>query len=134
MVEKTTVNYKGQKKKIPKKYIGNLKGEEKNKQVASIMEGKKRPKTSAPVKRSSLVVRFQKKYGVPITNDSYISKNIISQTGINKILSKGRGAYFSSGSRPNVSAEQWARSRLAGVILNSPARKVDIDIWNKYKK
>lgn len=136
MPEKTTVVYKGEKKKINKKYVGNLKGQEKKKQVASIMEGKNRPKTSAPTKRSSYVVRFQKKYGVPITNDTYISKNIISKTGINKILSKGRGAYYnpSGGSRPNVTAEQWARSRLASVILGGGARKVDIDIWNKYKK
>ena len=67
-------------------------------------------------------------------NDSFISKNIISKTGIDKILAKGRGAYYSSGSRPNQTPESWARARLASVIMNGPARKVDIDIWNKYKK
>ena len=43
------------------------------------------------------------------------------------------GAYYSSGSRPNVTKEQWARARLASVIMNGPARKVDLDIWDKYK-
>tara|TARA_E500000318_G_C3552506_1_gene209556 strand:- start:64 stop:468 length:405 start_codon:yes stop_codon:yes gene_type:complete len=134
MAQKTTVLYKGEKKKINTKYVKGLKGEEKREQVKTIMEGTKRPKTSAPVKRSSLVVRFENKYNHKITDDNFISKNIISKTGIDKILSKGRGAYYSAGSRPNVSSEQWARARLAGVILNSPARKVDKNIWEKYKK
>ncbi len=49
-------------------------------------------------------------------------------------LDKGRGAYYSSGSRPNQTAESWAHSRLASVILNGPSRKIDKDIWEKYKK
>ncbi len=136
MVEKTTIEYGGKKKKVPKKYVGNLKGAERKKQAKSIIEGKDtaRPKTSAPTKRSSHVVKFEKKYGTKITNDSYISKNIISQTGINKILSKGRGAFKSAGSRPNTSMEAWARSRLASVIVGGKARAVDKDIWEKYKK
>ncbi len=122
---------------LNKKYVPKgLTKSDKAKQVKSIKEGKDRPKlkSAPPPKRSSLVVRFEKKYGYKITNDARISKEIISQTGIDKILSKGRGAYYSAGSRPNVSAEQWARARLAGVILNSPARKVDMKIWNEYKK
>jgi hypothetical protein len=122
---------------LPKKYVPRgLSKADKAKQVKSIREGRDRPKLkSAPKpKRSSLVVRFEKKYGVPITDDKYIDKNIIRKQGINAILRKGRGAYYSAGSRPNVSAEQWARARLAGVIMNSPARKVDNEIWQKYKR
>ena len=78
--------------------------------------------------------RFEKKYGKKITDDNFISKNIISKVGINQILKKGMGAYFSSGSRPNQTPQSWSRARLASVIMNGPARKVDIDIWNKYKK
>ena len=44
-----------------------------------------------------------------------------------------KGAFYSSGSRPNVSARQWAYARLASVIMNGGARKVDKDIWDKYK-
>lgn len=134
MPEKVEVKYKGKKKMINKKYVGNLKGKEKKEQVASIFEKRTRPKTSEPTKRSSYVERFEKKYGTKITDDKFISKNIISKTGINQILQKGRGAYFSAGSRPNVKPEQWARARLASVILNGPARKVDKTIWEKYSK
>ena len=105
------------------------------KQIKSIKEGKDRPKVdSFKSKRSTHVVKFEKKYGTKITDDDFISKNIISKTGINKILSKGRGAYYSSGSRPNQTADSWARARLASVITGGAARKVDKDIWEKYKK
>ncbi len=134
--EKTTIKDGSKKRKVPKEYVAGLKGEDKKKQVKSILEGKdtKRPKTSAPTKRSSHVVKFEKKYGTKITDDKFISKNIISQTGINKILSKGRGAFNSSGSRPNTSMEAWARARLGSVIMGGKARQVDKEIWDKYKK
>ena len=122
-------------KKINEKYVPkSLSDKDKKKQEKSIKEGTDRPKVDYKTKRSSHVVAFEKKYGEKITNDSFISKNIISKTGIDEILSKGRGAYYSAGSRPNVSATQWARARLASVIMGGPARKVDKSIWEKYKK
>lgn len=108
---------------------------DKKKQIKSIEEGTIRPKLkSFKSKRSTFVERFEKKYGKKITDDNFISKNIISKVGINQILKKGMGAYFSSGSRPNQTPQSWSRARLASVIMNGPARKVDIEIWNKYKK
>jgi len=122
-------------KKINPKYIPkSLSAEDKKKQIKSIKEKTDRPKVDYKTKRSSHVVDFEKKYGEKITNDSFISKNIISKTGIDQILSKGRGAYYSAGSRPNTTAEAWSRARLASVILGRGARKVDKDIWEKYKK
>ena len=123
-------------RKIPKQYLPKeLTKEDRAKQKKSIEEGKMRPKVeSFKSKRSSHVVKFEKKYGVKITNDTFIDKNIITRTGIKKILDKGRGAYFSSGSRPNQTPESWSRARLASVIMNGPARKVDKSIWEKYKR
>jgi|TARA_R100000773_G_C4210126_1_gene109926 hypothetical protein len=121
---------------LPKKYVRGLSKADKAKQVKSIKEGKDRPKlkSAPPSKRSSHVEKFEKKYGYKITNDSRISKEIISKTGIDKILSKGRGAYYSGGSRPNTTPSQWARARLASVIMGGKARQVDKAIWEKYKK
>jgi len=123
-------------KKIPTQYAPkSLTKEDRKKQIKSIKEGKDRPKVeSFKSKRSGHVANFEKKYGYKITNDSRISKEIISKTGIDKILSKGRGAYYSAGSRPNQTPESWARARLASVILGKNARKVDKAIWDKYKK
>ena len=41
------------------------------------------------------------------------------------ILRKGRGAYYSSGSRPNQTAESWARARLASSVTGGKAAKYD---------
>jgi len=123
-------------RKIPKQYLPkSLTPEDRAKQKKSIEQGKPRPKVeSFKSKRSSHVVKFEKKYGKKITNDSFISKNIITKKGIDLILDKGRGAYFSSGSRPNQTMESWSRARLASVIVGGKARKVDQAIWDKYKK
>jgi len=118
-----------------KQYVpDSLSEADKKKQEKSIKEGKDRPKVEYKTRRSSHVVAFEKKYKTKITDKAFISKNIISSTGIDKILDKGYGAYYSSGSRPNVSKEQWAYARLASVIMNGAARKVDQKIWNEYKK
>ena len=127
------VSYKGKTRDIPAQYLKGLKGEDRKKQIKSIFEGTIRPTTKAPSKRSSYVVRFEKKYNTKITNEDFIHKNIITRTGQKKIMDKAKGAYFSGGSRPNQTPESWAFARVASVIVGGPARKVDIKIWNQYK-
>ena len=63
-----------------------------------------------------------------------IDKHILSKKGQNQILKKGRGAYYSSGSRPNQSSSSWAYARLASVITGGKARKVDNKIWLNEKR
>ena len=128
------VTYRGETRNIPYKYLRGLKGEEKRKQIKSIFQNKDRPKTKFKTKRSQWVEKYEKKYGHKITDTNYLYKNIITKTGADKIIDKGRGAYYSSGSRPNQSNESWAQARLASVIMNGPARKVDKNIWEKYNK
>jgi hypothetical protein len=123
------------KKMVSKKYVpDSLSAADKKKQLKSIKEQKDRPKVDYKTKRSTHVVAFEKRYGKKITDLDFIYKNIISKTGVDQIMDKGMGAYYSSGSRPNVTKEQWAYARLASVIVGGPARKVDQSIWEKYKK
>jgi hypothetical protein len=131
---RTDVIYKGQKYTLPSQYLEGLKGAERRAQIKSIIEGLERPKTSAPKKRSGWVKKFEKKYGYKINNKSRIHKEIITRTGQEKIIDKGMGAYFSSGSRPNQTPESWGLARLASVILGGPSRKIDKKIWEKYKR
>jgi hypothetical protein len=123
-------------RRLPKKYVPNsLTSADKKKQINSILKGKDRPKVNSfKSKRSSWVVKFENKYGYKITDKQKISQNILARPGIEKILEKGRGAYYSGGSRPNQTPHSWANARLASVILGGNARKVDINIWNMYKK
>lgn len=127
------VKYKGQTRNIPAQYLKGLKGKDREKQIKSIFEGTIRPKTKAPEKRSSHVIKFEEKYGKKITNEDWIHKNIITRTGQKKIMDKAMGAYFSGGSRPNQTPSSWAYARLASVITGGGARKVDKTIWDKYK-
>ena len=126
------VKYKGQTRNIPAQYLKGLKGKDREKQIKSIFEGTIRPTTKAPEKRSSHVIKFEKKYGKKITDEDWIHKNIITRTGQNKIMAKGMGAYFSGGSRPNQTPSSWKYARLASVITGGGARKVDKAIWDKY--
>jgi len=61
------------------------------------------------------------------------SKELMKATGcsmqvLNKIVQKGEGAYFSSGSRPNQSAQSWGLARLASSITGGKAAAVDFNI------
>jgi hypothetical protein len=128
------ITYKGETKNIPAQYLKGLKGKERQAQIKSIFEGKDRPKTKPKSKRSGFVVDFEKKYGKKITDKKWIHTNIITNKGQELILAKGKGAYYSSGSRPNQTPSSWAYARLASVIMNGKARNVDKDIWLKYKR
>ena len=62
-----------------------------------------------------------------------INKELIDNTGcsnsiLKKIVNKGIGAYYSSGSRPNQTAKSWGMARLASAITGGPASKVDFHL------
>ena len=126
---------KDKKTGIPKKYVPKQLNEKDRKaQIKSIKEKTDRPKVKTfKSKRSSNVEAFEKKYGYKISNFSRISKEIISQKGIDEIIKRGKAAYYTSGSRPNQTPTSWALGRLASVIMGAKARQVDKDIWDKYK-
>ena len=42
---------------------------------------------------------------------------------LRKIVKKGQGAYFSSGSRPNQTGHSWGRARLASAITGGKAEE-----------
>jgi hypothetical protein len=129
---------------IPKHYTGRLSRRDKKKQTDNIKKAQRsykrgvyldRPKLkSYKNKRSGWVQKFENKYDQKITNKTFIHKNIITRKGQDLIISKGRGAYYSSGSRPNQTADSWAYARLASVIIGGPARKSDQKIWDQYKR
>ena len=131
------ITYKGETRDIPQRYIPkSLTEVERKKQIKSIFEGTDRPKLKnyESNTRSPHVKKFEKRYNRKITDLDFIYKNIISKKGVDLIMDKGKAAYFSSGSRPEVSKEAWAYARLASVITGGKSRQVDRKIWNKYKK
>ena len=62
-----------------------------------------------------------------------IGKELEEKTGctrkcLRKIVKKGMGAYYSSGSRPNQSGSSWGIARLASSITGGKAAAVDYKI------
>jgi DNA-binding Xre family transcriptional regulator len=64
------------------------------------------------------------------------SQELAEKTGctisaLNQIVKKGEGAYYSSGSRPNQTAQSWGLARLASSLTSGKAAAVDYDIIEK---
>ena len=85
---------------------------------------------SYKTKTSKHITRAKKIYNV----DTIIpSKELSRKTGcslevLKKIVNKGEGAYFSSGSRPNQTAHSWGYARLGSAITGQKAAAVDFSI------
>jgi len=89
---------------------------------------KTRPKVSdKPTPRSQHAAKFERTYGYKISEIPKVKRDF-PDTDVDMILSKGRAAYASSGSRPNVSPEAWAKARLASVLTGGKALKIDKDL------
>ena len=128
------IEYKGKTRRVPKRYVPDtLSKKDRQKQIKSIFENKDRPDVKYRNRRSSWVVKFEEKYGTKITDSDFIDKNILKKEGQEQIIMKGKGAYYSSGSRPNQTPFSWGYGRLASVILGGKSRRLDKDIWEKYK-
>ena len=84
-------------------------------------------------KKSRNVLSFERKYGVKITDMKGIERKVgLPVKAQKEILDKGKGAFFSSGSRPGQTPQSWAYGRLASVILKKGAYKYDKHILDKY--
>ena len=66
-----------------------------------------------------------------VVSDELSRKTKCSKSALAKIVNKGEGAYFSSGSRPNQTAQSWGVARLASSITAGKAAAVDYSILEK---
>ena len=81
-------------------------------------------------KPSSHVANAKRAYGVDRigATTELTKKTGCSKTALNKIISKGEGAYYSSGSRPNQTAQSWGVARLASALTSGKAGAIDYHI------
>lgn len=121
---------------IPKHYYNKLSNKDTKKQLKEIRKSKKMYKknmyhirskmSSFTNKKSKHIIDFENKYNVKINDLNNVSK--VTNVPINilkKIINKGMGAYYSSGSRPNQTPHSWGYARLASVLLKNNAYKID---------
>lgn len=81
-------------------------------------------------KPSKHVAKALKKYHLKTMkpNREMVRKTGCSLKALKKIVNKGEGAYYSSGSRPNQTPQSWGYARLASALTGGPALKVDYKI------
>ena len=125
----------------PKRYVPKrLTRKDKRKQKREINKSRKAYKKgkyytrkkvkSFKSKESAHVTKAKKIYGVEnISANAKLAKKTGCSIGaLSKIIKKGQGAYYSSGSRPNQTGHSWGRARLASSITGGKAAAVDFNI------
>jgi len=133
-----------QTNKTPKKYIPKSLSQKDKKTIKKeLAKSRKQYKKDKYHKRktvksfkskpSSHVVTAKKLYGLSSIKPS---KKLSKKTGctvktLKNIMSRGMGAYYSSGSRPNQTAQSWGIARLASSVTGGNASKSDFDLIEK---
>jgi hypothetical protein len=126
---------------IPRRYIPfSLSRKDKMKQKNMILRSRKLYKNKQFFTRKRLH-SFKSKPSKHVINAKRIynidnilpSRELAKKTGcsidsLKKIVNKGEGAYYSSGSRPNQTAQSWGIARLASAITGGKASQVDFSI------
>jgi len=123
---------------LPKKYVpAGLTKKDRKKYAKSLLKSRKlykkgkyytRPTVSSyKHKTSKHILRARRIYKV---DDVKPSKQLAKKTGctldaLSRIVKKGEGAYYSSGSRPNQTAQSWGYARLASAITGGKSAAVD---------
>ena len=142
MTNKSSTNKCGGKRKIPKKYTKGLSKRDSSKQTKALRTARKsykrgkyvyRPKLkSYKKKESGWTAKFHKRYPNAKTVPQIARMTGIPSKALNAVKRKGMGAYYSSGSRPNQTAQSWGKARMYSYILGGPTRKIDNEITKKY--
>jgi hypothetical protein len=93
----------------------------------------RKPVKSFPNKTSNHILNARKMYAVDKigATDELSKKSGCSKSALKKIINKGAGAYYSSGSRPNQTAQSWGLARLASALTAGKAGAIDYNILNE---
>jgi hypothetical protein len=130
--------------RIPVRYLPKkLTRKDKSKQVRMLMRSRRLYKSNKYYTRKE-VPSYKSKTSNHIVDARIIynitnvrpNKELAMKTGctlsaLNKIVSKGEGAYYSSGSRPNQTSQSWGIARLASSLTAGKSAAVDYDIIKK---
>lgn len=130
--------------KIPVRYLpSRLTRKDRKKQLLGLSRSRKaykkgkyipRPKVvSFKSQKSKHILRAEKMYNVEriLPNKELARKTKCSIAALKQIVKKGEGAYYSSGSRPNQTAQSWGYARLASSITGGKASAVDYAILER---
>jgi hypothetical protein len=87
----------------------------------------RKPIKSFTSKKSNHIINAMKMYSIQsITPSKELSRKTgCSVQGLERIVKKGMGAYYSSGSRPNQTPLSWGYARLGSSITGNKASIID---------
>lgn len=93
----------------------------------------RKPVASFKSKPSKFLAKARKMYNVATigATPALAKASGCSVSALRKVIRKGEGAYFSSGSRPNQTAQSWGVARLASALVSGKAGAVDYNILNE---
>jgi len=127
--------------KIPVRYLPfSLSVKDKQKQKQMLLHSKKLYKKgkyytrkkipSYKSKKSHHINTAKRIYNIDkvLPNKELSIKTGCSINALKKIVNKGEGAYYSSGSRPNQTPQSWGIARLASALTSGKAAAIDYDI------
>jgi hypothetical protein len=130
--------------KIPIRYLPiNLNKKDKENQAKMLLKSRRlykkhkyytrKPLASYKNKTSNHIINARKIYGIDnlLPTKELSRKTGCSRAALKKIINKGEGAYFSSGSRPNQTAQSWGIARLASSLTAGKSAAVDYKIIEK---
>ena len=93
----------------------------------------RKPVRSFRSRPSGHIGRARRMYGVDTIGASaeLAGRTGCTKTALARIVKKGEGAYYSSGSRPNQTPQSWGLARLASAITSGRAAAVDFHILER---
>lgn len=128
--------------RVPQKYLPrSLSPKDRRRQKRAIEKARRmykkgkyvdRPKVKSPRRKSKHIRKAMRMYpgvkSVTPRSSKLSVKSGCSKRAMRRVVRKGRGAYYSSGSRPNQTSDSWAYARLASTLTGGPASCVDAHI------
>lgn len=125
---------------FPTRYVPkNISRSDKKKQIKMLLKSKRLYKNHKYYTRKQISYKhikskhLSKAYKIYKIKNIKPNKELSLKTGckisaLKKIVKKGEGAYYSSGSRPNQTAQSWGLARLASALTAGKSAAVDYDI------
>ena len=138
---KHKVSRKSKQKHVPRRYIPTKLTRSDKKRQREMLKKSRRQYKKGKYYTRKRIKSFKSKPSNHVTNAKRLykvnklkpSRSLAIKTGcsiqsLREIVKKGEGAYFSSGSRPNQTAQSWGYARLASSVTGGKSAAIDYNI------
>ena len=144
LTRKHKISTRKEQKYIPRRYVPTKLSRTDKKRQREMLKKSRRQYKEGKYYTRKRIKSFKSKPSNHVTNAKRLykvnklkpSRSLAIKTGcslrsLREIVKKGEGAYFSSGSRPNQTAQSWGYARLASSITSGKSAAIDYNILEK---